>query len=245
MGLGKAVTDKGAIGPMRIEFIFDTVCPWCFVGLRRLERALARRPAVAAEIVWRPFLLNPDMPEDGIPRATYLERKFGGPARVARMLAGLVEAGRGEGIAFDFDAITRTPNSLHSHRLVRHAGRHGLAVQAVEAILRAYFEQGRDIGDRAVLGDIAIGIGLPREATAAFLAGTEGRSDVFMENAHTHRLSINGVPCFVFETSYGIAGAQDPDILVRMIDLVTEGRLEAPLSRAAMPALAGPGKEGC
>lgn len=230
---------------MRIEFIFDTVCPWCFVGKRRLERALARRPNVSAEIIWRPFLLNPDMPEDGIPRATYLERKFGGPARVSRMLAGLVEAGRGEGIAFDFDAITRTPNSLHSHRLVRFAGGFGLAGQAVEGILRAYFEEGRDIGSRAVLEDVAVQAGLPRGEVAAYLAGGEGRSDVFMENAHTHRLSINGVPCFVFETSYGIAGAQDPDILVRMIDLVTEGRLEAPLSRAAVPVMAGQAEEGC
>lgn len=237
----------GATGSMRIEFIFDTVCPWCFVGKRRLERALARRPNVAAEILWRPFLLNPDMPEDGIPRATYLERKFGGPARVARMLAGLVEAGRGEGIAFDFDAIARTPNSLHSHRLVRFAGRFGLAGAVVESILRAYFEQGRDIGSRAVLEDIAVGVGLPGEDVAAYLAGGGGRSDVFMENAHTHRLSINGVPCFVFETSYGIAGAQDPDILVRMIDLVTEGRLEAPLSRgaSAAPTLVTQGEDDC
>lgn len=234
-----------ASGAMRIEFIFDTVCPWCFVGKRRLERALERRPNVAAEIVWRPFLLNPDMPEDGIPRATYLERKFGGPARVTRMLAGLAEAGRSEGISFDFDAITRTPNSLHSHRLVRFAGRFGRGGQTVEGILRAYFEQGRDIGSRTVLTDIASEAGLPMDEAAAFLAGGEGRSEVFMENAHTHRLSINGVPCFVFETSYGIAGAQDPDILVRMIDLVTEGRLEAPLSRAGAPAMAGQSGDGC
>ncbi|MFA7429431.1 MAG: DsbA family oxidoreductase [Rhodospirillaceae bacterium] len=232
-------------GPMRIEFIFDTVCPWCFVGKRRLERALARRPHVAAEVVWRPFLLNPDMPEDGIPRATYLERKFGGAARVTRMLAGLMEAGQGEGIAFDFNAITRTPNSLNSHRLVRFAGAHGMAAAAVEAIFRAYFQKGRDIGSTSVLADIAAEIGLPGNAVEAFLSSSNGRGDVFMENAQTHRLSINGVPCFVFDGAYGIAGAQDPDILVRMIDLVTEGRLEAPLSRSPMTVLGRPVEDGC
>lgn len=236
---------SGVVGPMRIEFIFDTVCPWCFVGKRRLERALARRPAVPAEIVWRPFLLNPDMPEDGIARATYLERKFGGPARVQRMLTGLADAGRGEGIAFDFNAIQRTPNSLNSHRLVRFAGTYGLAAVAVEAVLQAYFEQGRDIGELDILVDIAQQIGLPPGVVEPFLASPDGRGDVFMENAHTHRLSINGVPCFVFDGSYGIAGAQDPDILVRMIDLVSEGRLEAPLSRGGSAPMSTRAEEGC
>lgn len=233
---------------MRIEFIFDTVCPWCFVGKRRLERALARRPDIGAAIVWRPFLLNPDMPEGGIPRATYLERKFGGPARVSRMLAGLVEAGAVEGIAFDFNAITRTPNSLHSHRLVRYAAARGAADAVTEALLSAYFEQGRDIGRIDELSAIAGECGLSAAEAAEWLAGNEGRGDVFMENAHTHRLSINGVPCFIFDGSYGIAGAQDPDILVRMIDLVSEGRLEAPLSRApdgATPTTVMPGADRC
>lgn len=243
--MGEVLAGRSAVGPMRIEFIYDTVCPWCFVGKRRLERALARRPNIAAEVVWRPFLLNPDMPEDGISRATYLERKFGGPARVARMLGSLMDAGHGEGIDFDFEAITRTPNSLHSHRLVRFAGQYGLAAATVENILRAYFEQGQDIGSGDVLLGIGTSVGLPVEETKAFLASNEARGDVFMENAHTHRLSINGVPCFVFDGAYGIAGAQDPDILVRMIDLVTEGRLEAPLSRGPVAPLTTPAEESC
>lgn len=224
---------------MRIDFIFDTVCPWCFVGKRRLERALARRPHVPWEIVWRPFLLNPDMPPEGMPRGAYLEKKFGGPGRVARMLDGLRQAGRSEGIAFAFDTIRRTPNSLDSHRLVRYADSHGRADATVEALFRSYFEHGQDIGDVDTLIRIGTEIGLPEPSVRDFLSGTEGRGQVFMENANTHRLSINGVPCFVFDGAYGIAGAQDPDILVRMIDLVAEGRLEAPLSTSQATATAG------
>jgi predicted DsbA family dithiol-disulfide isomerase len=218
---------------MRIEFIYDTICPWCFVGKRRLEKALARRPNVRAEILWRPFLLNPDLPEDGIPRGTYLERKFGGPARVARMLGGLREAGRSEDIDFNFDVITRTPNSLDSHRLVRWASQQGKGDEMVEALFRAYFYEGRDIGDRRQLVAAAEDAGLgPAEARDHLLAG-DGRGDIFMENAQTHRMSINGVPCFIFDGAYAIAGAQDPDILVRMIDLASERSVEAPLTMAA------------
>jgi predicted DsbA family dithiol-disulfide isomerase len=156
----------------------------------------------------------------------------------------LLDAGGAEGIDFDFDAITRTPNSLNSHRLVRFAGTQGLAAATVEAILRAYFERGEDIGSTSVLADIASAVGLPGNAVDVFLNSGDGRGDVFMENAQTHRLSINGVPCFVFDGAYGIAGAQDPDILVRMIDLVTEGRLEAPISRSPVTVLGRPIGEG-
>jgi len=223
---------------MRIDVIFDTVCPWCFIGKKRLERALRLRPAVRAELRWRPFLLNPDMPEDGMPRTAYLERKFGGPARVARMLANLREAGAGEGIGFDFEAITRTPNTLDSHRLVRFAADLGRADGVVEALFEAYFMGGRDIGDRDVLTDLAAKAGLDPAAVRDLLDSPRGRGEVYMENAHTHRMSINGVPCFIFDGAYGIAGAQDPDILVRMIDMAAEGRLEEPLSspRGPLPA---------
>ncbi len=228
---------------MRIDVIFDTVCPWCFIGKKRLEAALRQRPSIHADLRWRPFLLNPDMPEDGMPRAAYLERKFGGPARVARMLGNLRDAGAGAGIAFDFDAIARTPNTLDSHRLVRMAADHGCAEAVVQALFEAYFLHGRDIGDRDVLQAIGQAHGLDGDAVLASLTGTRGRGEVFMENAHTHRMSINGVPCFIFDGAYGIAGAQEPDILVRMIDMASEGRLEEPLSspRGALPASARQG----
>lgn len=215
---------------MRIDVIFDTVCPWCFIGKKRLERALALRPHVQADLHWRPFLLNPDMPDAGMPRGAYLERKFGGPARVGRMLANLKDAGAGEGVTFNFDAIARTPNTLDSHRLVRLAGDQGLAGAVVDRLFHAYFTDGRDIGDRAELCAIATEAGLDGAMVAHHLDTPQGRGEVYMENAHTHRLSINGVPCFIFDGAYGIAGAQDPGILVRMLDLATEGRADQPLS---------------
>lgn len=216
---------------MRIDVIHDTVCPWCFIGKRRLERALARRPDVRPELHWRPFLLNPDMPPEGIDRTLYLERKFGGSARVSRMLTSLRDAGQTEGIAFNFEAMTRTPSSMDSHRLIAWAFRFGAADSLVDAIFRAYFLEGQDTGDRQVLATIATSVGLDGPAALAFLNSGDGRSDVFMENAQTHRLSINGVPSFIFDTRYGIAGAQDPDILVRLIDMSSEGHHSEPLSR--------------
>lgn len=218
---------------MKIDFVFDTVCPWCFIGKRRLERALARRPLVHAEINWRPFMLNPDMPDGGIPHASYLERKFGSAARVARLNAGVRETGAGEGIAFDFENIANLPNSLDSHRLVRWAGIQGRADRIVEALFRAYFEHGRDVGDIGVLVTIAGEIGLDPELAEEFLESGEGRGAILTDNSYTHRLSINGVPSFVFEGQWGVAGAQDPDILVKMIDMVAEARQEEPLSRPA------------
>lgn len=217
---------------MRIEVIYDTICPWCFVGKRRLERALSRRPDITPRLRWRPFLLNPDMPPEGMNRRDYLERKFGGTARAERMLASLRDVGRSEGIAFDFDAISITPNSVDSHRLVKWGEAQGVGSAVVQAIFKAYFMDGRNIGIRQTLSDIAASVGLDRAKALAFLDSGEMRAEIFMENAQTHRLSINGVPSFVFEDSYGIAGAQDPDILVRLIDMTAEVRVTEPLSQS-------------
>ena len=216
---------------MKIDLIIDTVCPWCFIGKRRLARALAQRPQIAARVrlVWRPFLLNPDLPAEGMPRSAYLDRKFGGPGRVARMLAGLKDAGAAEGIAFNFPAIQRTPNSLNSHRLIRLAESRGLADTMVEALFSAYFEQGQDLGAIESLAQIAQSVGLAAPEVTAFLHGEDDRGSIFLENAQTHRLNVNGVPCFIFNDAYAIAGAQDPEILVRMIDLAHEASLDARL----------------
>lgn len=217
---------------MRIEVIFDTVCPWCFIGKRRLEKALARRPNVMAELVWRPFLLNPDLPQDGIPRRTYLDRKFGGPGRVSRMLGNLREIGSGEGIEFDFESITVTPNTIDSHRLVAFAARYGKAGDIVERLFQGYFLEGKDIGKQDTLKELAAEAGLPDEDFFSNHLHAEYRQSVLNENSQTHRMSINGVPCFIFDGAYGIAGAQESDILLRMIDLAQENALPPPLSTA-------------
>ncbi|MEO0034285.1 MAG: hypothetical protein RLZZ501_308 [Pseudomonadota bacterium] len=215
---------------MRIEYVFDTVCPWCYVGKRRLERALRHRPDSRVTLLWRPFLLNPDLPTEGIDRRLYLDRKFGGPARAQRIHAAVATAGLAEGITFAFDRIQRTPNTLNAHRLIRYATTIGRDGEAVEAIYAAYFCAGRDIGDIAVLAEIGAGLGLDRQALYDHLASEVDLAAVLADNARAHRLGVNGVPCLILDGQYALAGAQEPDILLRLIDIVREAEAEATFS---------------
>lgn len=215
---------------MRIEFIFDTVCPWCYVGKRRFERALAMRPGTRATIIWRPFLLNPDIPAEGIDRRAYLDRKFGGPARVQRVHSAVATAGEVEGIVFDFDRILRAPNTLNSHRMIRFAGGLGREAETVEALYRGYFCEGRDIGSVPDLVEIGRELGLPVEALDTYLRSDSDVAAIFNENARSHRLGVNGVPCLMLDGTYAVAGAQEPDVLLRLIDIAREAEAEAALS---------------
>jgi predicted DsbA family dithiol-disulfide isomerase len=215
---------------VRIDFVFDTVCPWCYVGKRRFQRALAMRPGVRVDITWRPFLLNPDLPLDGVDRRAYLDRKFGGPARVSRIHSAVTAAGRAEGIDFAFDRIERTPNTLNSHRLVRFATAIGREADVVEALYRAYFCEGRDIGGIEELVAIGAACGLPDVDVADYLYSDADVTAVMNDNARAHRLGVNGVPCLVLDGNYALAGAQEPDILLRLIDIVREAEAEAALS---------------
>lgn len=215
---------------MRIEFIFDTVCPWCYVGKRRFERALAQRPGTRAEITWRPFLLNPDIPPEGIDRRAYLDRKFGGPARVNRIHAAVASAGAAEGIEFVFDRITRAPNTLNSHRLIRFAGDFGRQSEVVEALYRAYFVEGQDIGLIPVLTLIGEKLGLPGQALEDYLRSDADVAAVMNDNARAHRQGVNGVPCLILDGAYALAGAQEPDILLRLIDIARQSEAELALS---------------
>ena len=215
---------------MRIEFIFDTVCPWCYVGKRRFERALAMRPGTRATIVWRPFLLNPDIPAEGIDRRAYLDRKFGGPARVQRVHSAVAAAGEVEGIVFDFDRILRAPNTLNSHRMIRFAGGLGREAETVEALYRGYFCEGRDIGSVPELVELGRELGLPAEPLDTYLRSDSDVAAIFNENARSHRLGVNGVPCLMLDGTYAVAGAQEPDVLLRLIDIAREAEAEAALS---------------
>ena len=215
---------------MQIEYVFDTVCPWCYVGKRRFERALAQRSDTRVTVQWRPFLLNPDLPPEGIDRQTYLDRKFGGAARVQRVHAAVTAAGLAEGIAFNFDGITRTPNTLKSHRLIRHAITSGRESDVVEALYRAYFIQGLDIGDKAVLAAIGAGLGLDHGPVLDYLLSESDATTVLNDNARAHRLGVNGVPCLIIDGNYALAGAQEPDILLRLIDIVRESEAESAFS---------------
>ncbi|MBT6096706.1 MAG: DsbA family oxidoreductase [Rhodospirillaceae bacterium] len=203
---------------MDIQVIYDTICPWCFIGKRRLEKALALRPDISVSYQWRPFLLNREMPPEGIDRTAYLIRKFGSEARVRRIYGTIAETGQSVDIDFAFDRIHRTPNSVDSHRLVMLAVREGLADAVVERLFVEYFLFGRDIGARDVLLEIAESVGLDREGIDAYLDGNTNTEAVYDENTRAHRMGVNGVPAFVFNGRMVIAGAQEPQVLARMLD---------------------------
>ena len=208
---------------MRIDIVSDVVCPWCFVGKRRLEKALALRPEIEVEIVWRPFQLNPDMPPEGIERQAYLAAKFGGDANAERLYANVAAAGASVDIDLAFDRIRRTPNTSDAHRLVRRAAAEGRADAIVEALFRAYFIEGRDIGGREVLAEIAGAVGLDAAEAAAWLDSPADRDEVLAEDRSARRIGINAVPCFIFERHYAVSGAQEPEFFLPVFDLVRNG----------------------
>jgi predicted DsbA family dithiol-disulfide isomerase len=208
------MTDRG----VTIEVYSDIVCPWCYVGKRRLERALAQLNGGAqARITWRPFQLNPTMPSDGMDRTTYLKAKFGSLENFGRMEEQLLAAGVEERIPFAFEKIQRTPNTFVAHRLVWYAAQQGKQDAMVEALFRGYFLEGKNIGDVKTLTHVAAEAGLDRTETAEFLESEKGVVEVKAEEAVGRRLSIRGVPYFVFNGTVSISGAQHPDIFVSAI----------------------------
>jgi predicted DsbA family dithiol-disulfide isomerase len=208
---------------MRIDIISDVVCPWCFIGKRRLEKALALRSEIEPEITWRPFQLNPDMPEEGMARADYIASKFGDSGHSRRIHQTLAEAGASVGIEFAFERIARSPNTRNAHRLVRWATSAGLGGVVVDRLFRGYFLEGRDIGDCATLAEIAAAAGMDRAAAFAFLTSDEGRAEIIAEDRNARRLGISAVPCFIFAGQYAVSGAQEPEFFLPVFDLVQNG----------------------
>ncbi len=204
---------------MHIDILADVICPWCFVGKRRLERALALRPDISATVSWRAFELNPDLPMDGIPREIYLSAKFGSAAKAERLYATITAAGRAEGIEFAFERIQRTPNTLRAHRLIRLAGDKGCAEPIVEALFQGHFVEGLDIGLTETLGELAVRAGLGRAETCEYLSGGAGTAEVRAEEQRARRLGIHAVPYFVLERGYAISGAQEPEMFLPIFDI--------------------------
>jgi predicted DsbA family dithiol-disulfide isomerase len=182
-------------------------------------RTLRRRPDLLFDLTWRPFLLNPDMPRAGMSRGDYVIRKFGGEDRARRLYTSIAEIGRAEGVLFRFDRIHRTPSSVDAHRLVRYASRVGRADALVEALFSAHFTEGDDIGDLAVLSALAQCCGLDGHEARRFLTSEAEVDSVHADNLRAHRLGINGVPCFVISGRHAIAGAQEPEVIERLLDV--------------------------
>jgi predicted DsbA family dithiol-disulfide isomerase len=219
--MGDQPAASAASDELVIDIVSDVVCPWCYIGKRKLEAAIAdlraREPGLAVIRRWHPFQLNPDLPAQGIARSAYLEAKFGGKARAAEIYARVTSAGAQVGIAFDFDRIQRQPNTLDAHRLIAWAQQRGQtqALDAlVEALFRGYFIDGRLIGDREELVRIAGGAGFPEGEARALLASEAARADVEAEDREARAVGIGGVPFFIFNGRTAVSGAHDPPALL-------------------------------
>jgi predicted DsbA family dithiol-disulfide isomerase len=205
---------------MRIDIYSDTVCPWCFLGKRRFELALGLRPQYEPRVTWRPFELNPDLPWEGVERAAYLSAKLGDEARIAAVDETLKGLGAGVGVRFRFDLIERMPNTRRSHLLIAHAGRHGLQSKVKDRVMRAYFEEGIDIGELDELVRLGSECGLSEREARSALVLREGQDGVVAAERHATVLGISGVPTLVFDGQYTISGAQEPEVLAKVLDQV-------------------------
>jgi len=210
--------------PLNIDVVSDVVCPWCFVGKRRLEAAVAAVPEIAVEVRWRPFQLDPSIPPEGVDRSTYFREKFGDPARVEAIHDRLRELGRDVGIAFDFAAIERTPNTLDAHRLIRWATVEGVQDAVVERLFRLYFEEGGDLGSHAVLARAAADAGMNGAVAERLLAGDADRDEVAKEIDTARRVGVTGVPCMILDGRYAVMGAQEAAVIANAIRRVADER---------------------
>jgi predicted DsbA family dithiol-disulfide isomerase len=207
---------------MRVDIYSDTVCPWCFLGKRRLELAVAARPQYEVHITWRPFELNPEVPVDGIDLPTFNAAKAVDLERAAETNAELVRLGEASGIDFRFDLIQQVPNTRRSHLLIALAARSGLQGPVKDRILRAYFEEGCDIGDPEELVRLGVEAGLTEATVRNALILRIGQDGVVAAERHAQVLGITGVPTFIFDGTYTISGAQEVQIFARVFDQVAE-----------------------
>jgi predicted DsbA family dithiol-disulfide isomerase len=203
-----------------IDVISDAICPWCFVGKRRLEKAMA---AVQSKhrfrVRWKPFQLNPGMPKEGMARKEYRELKFGSEKVVAELDRRMTTVGREEGIPFALDRIKRTPNTFDAHRLIWWADQNQAQDVVVDGLFRAFFTQGHDIGDRGVLLDVAEESGLSRQDAAAFLESEKAVEEVWTEEGKARNLGVEAVPFYVIGRRFAVAGAHPPQ---RFLDTFEE-----------------------
>jgi len=217
-----------------VDIVSDAICPWCFIGKRRFEQAMAAAPQdVEILVAWRPYQLNPEMPPEGMDRKAYLSAKFGGDAKADTIYERVRAAGASVGIDFNFAGIPRTPNTIDAHRLIGLAGRAGRQDAVVEGLFRAYFLEGRDIGDRAVLAAIAAAADFNDQKIRDYLAGSDDVERVNNEDAMARRMGIQGVPCFILNRKYAISGAQEPAVFLEALDMLKREAAGETVSAAA------------
>ena len=220
-----------------IEMVSDIVCPWCWLGMRRLKAALDLVPEVTTEVYFRPYQLDPTLPEEGMEYKTYMRGKFGNEAfdgadhaasknKWKMMRAALEEYGQAEGIPFDFDNIPMRPNTTNAHRLVHWAQGQGKGMEMKEALFAAFFSDHRDVGDKAVLADIAEETGLDRSIIEDLLAGDADRDTIARETNMFMQMGVRGVPCFIGNRAIAVQGAQDAETIAKLIRQAAEMKPE-------------------
>lgn len=206
---------------IRLDIFSDPVCPWCYIGKANLDRALEAHADHPFRIEWHPFQLNPDMPAEGVDKHDYLAAKFG-EDRLVQMHLRLKEASRAAGAEIDPDTPRRIPNTLNAHRLIHWAGLEGRQTAVVSAIMRAYWREGRDIGNAAVLADVAAAAGMDRAVTARLLASDADADDIRARDSDARAKGVSAVPTFLIAKHYVVSGAQPPEVWARVIEELVE-----------------------
>jgi predicted DsbA family dithiol-disulfide isomerase len=207
---------------IKLDILSDPICPWCYIGWTNLARAMEARANHPFTIEWHPFQLNPDMPAEGMDRRAYLEGKFGGKENATRAYAPVHEKAEEAGLKLNLEGITRTPNTMNAHRLIHWAGIEGRQTPAVLALFRAYFVDGRDIGDIATLVDIAESVGLDRDMIAKLYEGTSDAQSIQDRDAHARERGVQAVPTFIVASQHAVPGAQPPAQWEAIIDDLNE-----------------------
>ena len=208
--------------PVKLDVLSDPICPWCYIGKTHLDKALEAEGDHPFVIEWHPFQLNPDMPEDGMDRREYLERKFGGKENAVKVYGQIADHAEQAGIEIDFAAIKRTPNTVNAHRLIHWAGIEGKQNDVVDALFSAYFKEGRDIGDIETLADIADGIGMDAAVVTRLLRSDEDLSAIKDRDTHSREMGVNSVPTFIVGSRHAVPGAQPPELWQKVIKELKE-----------------------
>lgn len=201
---------------IKLDILSDPICPWCYIGKAQLDRALG--PDHPFEIEWHPFQLNPDMPKEGMDRRTYLETKFGGKENAIKVYSRIADVSEAAGLSIDFAAIKRTPNTLDAHRLIHWAGLEGRQTAVVSFLFKAYFTEGRDIGDQKVLLEIAQTAGMDCQMVERLLSSDADRQEVKERDAHARARGVTGVPTHIVGNQHVLPGAQPTELWTKVIE---------------------------
>lgn len=207
---------------IRLDILSDPICPWCYIGKARLDRALESRAAHPFAVEWHPFQLNPDMPPQGMDRRAYMEAKFGGKDAAVAAYLPVTQHAEAMGLPLHLDRIRRTPNTLDAHRLIHWAGLEQRQAAVVSALFRAYFQDGRDIGDAAVLADVAATSGLDPALISRLLASDADSAAISARDAHARSRGVGAVPTFIIAERYVVSGAQSVETWMKIIDEIVE-----------------------